>query len=313
MFCLSLGWRRSLPLSGRFAHQKRYFCRQPANFVTLPGPACGQALFRWSRRSYASLSLVQSLHSLASSRVNSSRCNGPLRSHGTGGMRMAEVTVAIPTYRRPRSLARLLEALERLQTSARVSVLVADNDASGREGFALCSALRERGYRWPLEAIIAPERGIAQVRNALTEQILAHSRPDFIAMLDDDEWPEPRWLDAFLEVQALTGADALHGAVVRDFEIPPARAAVACHGIAPLRHRSGPVPMIQSTSNVLVRRECFECLAAPCFDPAFALSGGEDRDFFERLRRQGRRFAWADEAVGHSWVPAPRTGLGWGA
>jgi GT2 family glycosyltransferase len=141
--------------------------------------------------------------------------------------------------------------------------------------------------------------------------VLAHSNAEFIAMLDDDEWPDTDWLDAFLRVQRATGADALHGAVLREFESLPSRWATACHGIAPMRHRSGIVPALEGSSNVLVRRSCFEGLAKPCFDADFALSGGEDRDFFERLRRQGKRFAWADDAIAHAWVPSSRTSFGW--
>jgi succinoglycan biosynthesis protein ExoM len=224
---------------------------------------------------------------------------------------MVDVTVAIPTFRRPRSLKRLLLALEALETSARVTVLVADNDADGREGFALCQDMRANGYRWPLEAIIATERGISQARNALVEHILADGTADFIAMLDDDEWPEPGWLDTFLQVQRQTNADALHGAVLRAFESDPGRWAARCHGIAPQRDMTGVIAMIDSTANVLVSQACFEGLSKPCFDPNFALTGGEDRDFFERLRRQGRRFAWADEAIVHAWVPTSRASFGW--
>lgn len=223
---------------------------------------------------------------------------------------MPEVIVAIPSFRRPRGLVRLLRALEQLETDAKVSILVADNDADRREAFALCEDLRA-DYRWPLECIIAHERGIAQARNALVDHILTRSRAEFVAMLDDDEWPTPGWLDAFLRVQNMTNADALHGAVLRDFESKPGHWADNCHGIAPLRGDSGPIPMIESTSNVLLSRTCFESLAKPCFDHAFALTGGEDRDFFERLRRQGRRFAWADDAVVYAWVPASRASFGW--
>jgi GT2 family glycosyltransferase len=130
-------------------------------------------------------------------------------------------------------------------------------------------------------------------------------------MLDDDEWPEPDWLDAFLRVQRATGADALHGAILREFERKPGPWALNCEGIAPMRGATGRVDMIEGSGNIIVRRACFEGLAKPCFDPAFALSGGEDRDFFERLRRQGRRFAWCDEAVVHAWVPASRANLRW--
>jgi GT2 family glycosyltransferase len=224
---------------------------------------------------------------------------------------MPEVVVAIPSFRRPQSLERLLLALERLATSAQVSVLVADNDAEQLEAVALCDTLRRRGYRWPLTCIIAAERGIAQARNALASHILTHSRADFVGMLDDDEWPSTDWLDAFLRVQKATETDALQGAVMRAFETPPHHQVQECHGIAPMRHGTGCISMIDSTSNVLVSRSCFEGLAPPCFDPAFALSGGEDRDFFERLRRQGRRFAWVDDAVAYAWVPSSRSTFGW--
>ena len=223
---------------------------------------------------------------------------------------MVDVTVAIPSFRRPKGLERLLRALAQLETDAHVSVLVADNDAEGREALQLCESLRVT-YRWPLTCIVAEHRGISQARNALVEHVLAFSNAEFVAMLDDDEWPDPHWLDAFLRVQDLTKADALHGAVLREFESTPGRWASECHGIAAMRERSGVIPMIDSTSNVLMRRACFEGLTKPCFDPAFALTGGEDRDFFERLRRQGKRFAWADEAIAYAWVPASRATFSW--
>jgi GT2 family glycosyltransferase len=222
---------------------------------------------------------------------------------------MADVVVAVPTFRRPQSLKRLLDALARLDTRANVTVVVADNDAERHEGFDVCAALKD--YRWPLDHFVAPERGIAQARNALVERALTHAC-DFIAMLDDDEWPEARWLDAFLQVQKATGADALHGDIVRDFEVAPGRLAARLDGIAPLLGGTGRVAMIEGSGNIIVSRACFEGLGKPCFDPAFALSGGEDRDFFERLRRQGRRFAWAKEAVVHAYVPATRANLAWG-
>jgi succinoglycan biosynthesis protein ExoM len=224
---------------------------------------------------------------------------------------MPDVVVAIPTYRRPKGLERLLKALEMLETNAQVAVLVADNDAERFEGSNVCARVRDRGYRWPLEAIVVPERGIAQARNALVEHALGHSAAPFIAMLDDDEWPEPAWLDEFLRVQKATGADALHGAVLRDFESAPGAWAARCAGIAPLRGRTGPVAMIHGTSNVLLRRAMLESMAKPCFDPGFALTGGEDKDFFTRLQCQGARFAWADEAMVHDHVPASRATLRW--
>jgi hypothetical protein len=51
---------------------------------------------------------------------------------------MAErVLIAIPTYKRPKSLARLLNAIAQLDEGAQISVLVADNDAQDHQGFDL--------------------------------------------------------------------------------------------------------------------------------------------------------------------------------
>jgi GT2 family glycosyltransferase len=204
---------------------------------------------------------------------------------------------------------RLLTALENLDTTADVAVIVADNDAERREGIDACARLQN--YRWPLDAFVAPERGIASVRNALVARALAQGC-DFIAMLDDDEWPDSGWLDAFLRTQSATGADALHGAIVREFEKAPGRLAALCDGIAPMHGVTGIVHMIPGTGNVLFTRACFEDIRKPWFDPAFALCGGEDSDFFERLRRQNKRFAWCEEAAVHAWVPASRGNLAWG-
>jgi len=85
---------------------------------------------------------------------------------------MAErVVIAIPTYKRPKSLARLLDAIARLDEGAQISVLVADNDVQDHQGFDLCERLAP-SYRWPLHAVIEEQRGIAQVRNRLVAEAL---------------------------------------------------------------------------------------------------------------------------------------------
>jgi GT2 family glycosyltransferase len=223
---------------------------------------------------------------------------------------MLNVVVAIPTFRRPQSLLRLLTAVENLRTRATVTVVVADNDAEGREGFEICRERAASGYGWPLDYFVAPERGIANVRNALVARSLSHAC-DFIAMLDDDEWPEPGWLEAFLRAQQATDADVLHGAVLREYETAPGRWAARCDGIADMHGTTGPVSAIPGTGNIIFARRCFEGTLSQWFDPAFALCGGEDSDFLECLRRAGRRFAWCEEAVVHAWVPASRGNLRW--
>ncbi|MEJ0028075.1 MAG: glycosyltransferase family A protein [Rhizomicrobium sp.] len=224
---------------------------------------------------------------------------------------MAEVIVAVPTFRRPRGLKRLLDALAEIETTAMVTVLVADNDAERHEGFDLCGRIRAQGYRWPIRSVIVAERGIAAARNALVAGALDDPRMQFTAMLDDDEWPEPQWLEALLREQAKTGADVLQGSILFDFETKPGAWAVPFDGMSDIRNASGPVAMLQGAGNLLMTRGALEVLPRPWFDPAFALGGGEDRDFFLRLKRQGARFAWSDEGLAHTFVPVTRTSLKW--
>ena len=211
------------------------------------------------------------------------------------------VILCVPTYKRPVMLRRLLDAVAALQTDADLRVLVADNDAENHAGFDLCNAMK--GYRWPLTAVIAQRRGIAQVRNTLIEHALKTDAA-FIAMIDDDEWPAADWLDHFLSSAHQTKADVLQGSIL--FGI-----GTGLEGHGDIRHASGPVAMLQGAGNLLIRRAVLEEMPAPWFDPAFALSGGEDREFFVRLGRAGKRFAWSDEARAHGDIPDTKDNLGW--
>jgi glycosyltransferase involved in cell wall biosynthesis len=212
------------------------------------------------------------------------------------------VTVCIPTFKRPKSLKRLLDAIAMLRTDACVSVLVADNDAELHAGLDLVQKIAP-GYRWPLRAVIAQKRGIAQVRNTLIAHALA-DRSQFIAMIDDDEWPGAEWIDQFLSCAYATGADVIQGSILFGQD-------AAADGHRDIRRPSGLIGMLQGAGNLLIRRKVLEQLMPPWFDPAFALTGGEDQEFFVRLMRAGRTFAWSDEAIAYGEVPDTRANLKW--
>ena len=211
------------------------------------------------------------------------------------------VIICIPTFRRPKMLARLLDAIAALETDADVRVLVADNDAEGHAGLDFCNSLA--GYRWPLSSVIADKRGIAQVRNTLIENALK-TDAQFIAMIDDDEWPQKDWVSQFLKTAHQTRADVLQGSILFG-------QASAADGHGDIRRPTGPIAMLQGAGNLLIARATLTEMTAPWFDPQFALSGGEDQDFFVRLQRAGKRFAWSDEARAHGDVPDTRANLGW--
>jgi glycosyltransferase involved in cell wall biosynthesis len=217
---------------------------------------------------------------------------------------LSEIVVAIPTFKRPTALAHLLAALEKLDADNQIIVVVADNDAEGHAGYDLCRSLAAH-YRWPLDPVIAEDRGIAQVRNVLVARALAYPDAEFVAMIDDDEWPSPHWLRELVRIQRKTQAEVVEGSI--RFE----GGRDGFDGVSDMRRPTGPVAMLEGAGNILITRACLQKLEAPWFDPAFAFSGGEDRDFFARVKASGGRFAWADEGLAYTKVPERRQSVTW--
>lgn len=225
---------------------------------------------------------------------------------------MTEIAICIATRQRPQGITRTLRSLAALVTEREVTVIVADNDAVKREGIAAAEALRAEGYRWPLQLLTVAEPGIPQVRNALVAAALRLPDIRFVAMLDDDEAADPHWLHAMLACQAATRADVVGGAVLREMEgdVPPW---MLEHPILrpKLRSASGVVDLVDSTANVLIAAEALRTLGDTPFDEAMALTGGSDKELFTRMRRGGRRFAWAEDARVTELVPASRVNSKW--
>jgi succinoglycan biosynthesis protein ExoM len=129
------------------------------------------------------------------------------------------VMVAVCTYNRNEPLATLLEAIivnaERLGDRAAVGVVVVDDSSDGK---ARAVAERFEG-RFELGILyrLSGRQNISLARNLAIET--ACERSDWTVMTDDDCEPVPEWLEALLEMQQETGADAVTGPLVR--RVPP--------------------------------------------------------------------------------------------
>jgi hypothetical protein len=69
--------------------------------------------------------------------------------------------------------------------------------------------------------------------------------------------------------------------------------------------------MIYGAGSMLAKRSMIEDYLDEPFSHAFAFTGGSDLEFFERCRRDGRSFAWADTALVFETTPRSRTTLSW--
>lgn len=213
----------------------------------------------------------------------------------------SDVVVAVPTYRRPALLARLLESLVPELEGRGVPVVVADNDA-GAEAPQVVA-------RSGLDAICIPvtRPGIAENRNALVREA-TRIRPGWrhLVMLDDDGYVTPGWFEALLGAAQEYGADVTGGPVLG--ELPPGASRLARNSIyaGRTRHPSGPVTGLGGAQNIVVSRRIVEAVGDPWFPPHLGRIGGEDHYFFEDVRAHGGTFAWCDEAPVVEPTPASR-------
>jgi GT2 family glycosyltransferase len=118
-----------------------------------------------------------------------------------GGVR---VSVVIPSYRRPQSLARCLDALECQETAAAETfVVIRADDLASQE------VARERA----VAVVLVRRRGVVAAMNAGLDA----SRGELIALTDDDSAPRPDWLTRIVatyasdpRIAAVGGRDWIH-------------------------------------------------------------------------------------------------------
>jgi glycosyltransferase involved in cell wall biosynthesis len=223
---------------------------------------------------------------------------------------LPSVCLCVPTFRRPEGLRKLLAHVERLTYAGVLAVIVVDNDADGRDGATVVDEMTPT-FRFPLTCIVEPRRGHTYAYNrAFQAACRTTPAPDYVAVLDDDEYPEPHWLGEMINVAQTYNADIVGGPVFPVFDDPDHW--LAKSGLyAPARNQTGPVAMVYGAGNMLIKRGVLEQYLDEPFLHAFAFTGGSDYDFFWRCRNDGRSFAWADDATVRETMPPSRTSVGY--
>ncbi|WP_010533414.1 glycosyltransferase family 2 protein [Brachybacterium squillarum] len=230
----------------------------------------------------------------------------PGERRGTG----LSLRIAVPTFRRPAQLARLLAAIpERVQELAAtepeltVDVLVVDNDPEGSASAVVAAAEGPV----PLRHVVEATPGIAAVR----ERALRESgQSDLLVFIDDDEVPRARWLTALLEVWRAHRPAAVAGRVVSLLPEGLDPWIVASGTFRRPERPTGARLDAAATGNLLLDLRRVRA-AGIGFDPARGLSGGEDTLFTRRLAAAGETLVWCGESVTEDEVVPERLTRDW--
>jgi len=215
---------------------------------------------------------------------------------------LSHLTVCICTYKRAAMLTRLLETLEQQQTGGAFtfSIVVADNDAAQSAEPVVSTFARKSAVKTVYCS--QPIQNIALTRNAA----LAAADGDYIAFIDDDEFPADNWLVNLVATCEKYGVAGVLGPVRPHFETPPPSWIIKGRFCERPVHPTGMVLQGSQcrTGNVLFRRDIIAGQATP-FHLEFG-TGGEDVDFFLRMIAAGHVFVWCEEAVAYETVPPSR-------
>lgn len=221
------------------------------------------------------------------------------------------LAVGICTYKRPEGLAKSLDYLERqtIWPQVRFSVVVVNNDGTDP---AVAKVVDDFSTRSGIAAtyLIEREPGISAARNAVFDEI-DRQGISLVAMLDDDEFPAPVWLEALVLKHLETGAAVVGGPVAPVF--PEAFAHMYKYQSfwsVNKMNLNGKV-FVFCTCNFLLDMSRLSAMARPLFDEAFGISGGGDTVFFRRLFFAGLDMAWSEEAQVMEDVPPSRSTLDW--
>ncbi|SMQ76022.1 succinoglycan biosynthesis protein ExoM [Devosia lucknowensis] len=216
---------------------------------------------------------------------------------------MASIDICICTFRRP-FLTETLRSVARLDAGGHdVRVIVADNDETPSARKRVQGMLDEMPFATTY--LHAPAANICIARNACLDA----ASGDFLAFIDDDETVSEGWLLALLDKARSEKASAVLGPVRAIYppEAPDWMTEGDFHSTLPV-YVNGTI-RTGYTCNVLMRWHA--PLRGLRFDTRLGRSGGEDTDFFYRLRAMGGTIAYAPDAVVAEPVTAQRATMAW--
>jgi succinoglycan biosynthesis protein ExoM len=213
-----------------------------------------------------------------------------------------QISICICTYRRNKMLEQLLRKIMYQDTFGYFdySVVVVDNDATGHAQETVSCLGQELGI--DITYGIEPVRTIPTARN----HAVRLARGNYIAIIDDDEFPTPNWLLNLYNGIQTFGADGALGPVFPFFEKKPPSWLIKGGFCERPVHRTGTILQWHETrtGNVLLKKAVFDRYNLS-FDPNFK-TGGSDQQFFREAINHGCKFVAVEEAPVYEIVPPER-------
>ena len=129
------------------------------------------------------------------------------------------LSIIIPTYKRPDSLARALASVEKEKvTGLNIEIIIADNDPKASAKSFMEQKIKESSAN--IIYIHVPEPGVSNARNSALDT----ARGRYILFLDDDMEAAPPWAQSMVDAAEKFDAALVFGPVNAVMPDPPSMA-----------------------------------------------------------------------------------------
>ncbi len=204
------------------------------------------------------------------------------------------ICVCICTYKRFELLRQLLSKLEDQETEGLFdySIVVVDNDSSESARQTVESYARQS--KMSVSYHVEPEQNIALARNKAVQ----NAKGDFIAFVDDDEFPSTAWLlNLYTAFNTYKPNGGVLGPVIPYYPEGTPQWLINSKICDRPNHPTGTKLDWDMTraGNALVSRRVF-IEDRFLFDPRKGRTGGEDKELFKLMMEHGYSFIWCHEA-----------------
>ena len=235
------------------------------------------------------------------------------QSQGVTMVERTTVAVAICTFKRNELLKRLLDGIvvcaDQTVQLAAVGIVIVDDTP---EGLArpVAEAFADR-FALGLHYRISGRQNISLARNLAVETAIGLA--DWTLMTDDDCEPTPDWIDALLDTQHKTGADAVTGRMIR--RVPEGSPRwITEQPFLELGVETPPDSADMPTAatfNTMISSQWLMDHADIRFSPEYGVIGGEDMVFFRAAKAAGLTINFSERGFVYENEPSERATFGY--
>lgn len=219
-----------------------------------------------------------------------------------------KVGIGLCTYKRPEQLALCLQSLNQLIKPQGIDwcLLIADNDKNS-SAKGVVEDFRSQS-QFPIFYVVETSSGIAATRNAVLK-LGVEQRISELAFIDDDETVDPNWLaHSWLYYQSME-SDVVTNRVITLYphNTPEWIKKGKFYDANPIQ--TGQLMYSAATGNVLFNFQKIVAEYQIFFDEDLGASGGEDTEFFLRVRQAGMDIKGVSNAIVYEMLDPSRFSL----